>query len=65
MREFKGRKNEEELRTERVVAHVTEAEKIKIVQEAKKYGMDTSTFIRTICIYKKFIELANNFIEEV
>ena len=61
----RGRKPEEDLRTERVVAHVTESEKEKIVQAAKSYGMDTSTFIRTICIYKKFEELTNNFIEEV
>ena len=46
----RGRKPEEDLRTERVVAHVTESEKEKIVQAAKSYGMDTSTFIRTICI---------------
>ena len=65
MRKFRGRKNEEDLRVERVVAHVTPEEKRKIVQAAKSYGMDTSTFIRTICIYKKFEELTNNFIEEV
>lgn len=64
MSNYRGRKLEEDLRTERVVAHVTEEEKRKIVQAAKKYGMDTSTFIRTICIYKQFENLANNMVKE-
>lgn len=64
MREFRGRKAEEDLRTERVVAHVTEAEKRKIVQAAKNCGMDISTFIRTVCIYKQFELMADNMIRK-
>lgn len=52
-----GRKPEESLRCERVVVHVTAAEKEKIAQIAKENGMDVSTFIRLACIYRKF----NNF----
>lgn len=57
----RGRKSEEELRSYRVVVHVTAKEKDMLTQIAKKEGMDVSTFIRTNCIYKKF----NNFFKGV
>lgn len=53
----KGRKSEEELRSYRVVVHVTSKEKDMLTKIASNNGMDVSTFIRTVCIYKKF----NNF----
>ena len=65
MRDNRGRKREEDLRVERVVAHVTSDEKEKIVQAAREYGMDTSTYIRTICIYKQFDKLCNKVVKEL
>ena len=56
----RGRKSEEELKTERVVVHVTELEKEKIKMLAARHGMDVSTFIRITCIYRRF----NNFFKE-
>ena len=65
MRDNRGRKREEDLRVERVVAHVTPDEKEKIVQAARECGMDTSTYIRTICIYKQFEKLCNKVVKEL
>lgn len=48
----RARKNEEDLRAERVVVHVTESEKILIRELAKSNGMDTSSFIRCLCLYQ-------------
>lgn len=56
-----GRKKEEELKSQRVVIHVTEKEKNKIKEMASDMGMDISTFIRTKCIYNQL----NNFIKKV
>lgn len=50
--EIKGRKNEEDLRAERVVIHATKAEKELIRELAKSNGMDTSSFIRCLCLYQ-------------
>lgn len=50
--EIKGRKKEEDLRAERVVVHVTQNEKELIKELAKDNGMDTSSFIRCLCLYK-------------
>ena len=55
-----GRKDEKDLRIERVVVHVTENEKLMLRELAAKKGMDVSTFIRTYCIYNK----VSNFIKE-
>ena len=46
------RKNEEDLRVNRVVVHVTKTEKEIIFKLAKENGMDTSTFIRCLCLMK-------------
>lgn len=51
---IKGRKEETDYRSERVVVHVTEKEKKKLKEISKKYGMDPSSFIRARCIYNKF-----------
>jgi len=48
----RSRKKEEDLRAERVVVHVTKSEKIFIKELAKTNGMDTSSFIRCLCLYK-------------
>ena len=48
----KGRKPEEDLRIHRVIVHVTNKEKEKIIELAKENGMDTSTFIRCLCLMK-------------
>jgi len=45
-------KKEEDLRAERVVVHVTESEKEFIRELAKSNGMDTSSFIRCLCLYQ-------------
>lgn len=58
---IKGRKEEDEYRQERVVFHVTAAEKEIIKELAKSRGMDVSTLIRTELIYKKF----SDFFKEV
>lgn len=50
--EIKGRKKEEDLRVERVVAHVTGTEKELIKELAKENGMDISSFIRCLCLYQ-------------
>ena len=47
-----ARKSESDLRVNRVVAHVTKSEKEIIVKLAKENGMDTSTFIRCLCLMK-------------
>lgn len=52
-----GRKAEEDLRTDKVVVHVTAKEKELLNQIAKENGMNPSTFVRTICIYNKFNSL--------
>ena len=46
------RKPEEDLRINRVVVHVTKTEKEIIFKLAKENGMDTSTFIRCLCLMK-------------
>lgn len=51
---IKGRKEESDYRSERVVVHVTAKEKEKLKEIAGKHGMDASTFVRTTCIYNKF-----------
>ena len=56
-----ARKEESELRCERVVVHLTAIEKESIKKIAAAKGMDVSTFIRTVCIYDKF----NNFFKGV
>lgn len=48
----KGRKNEEDLRSERVVVHVTGTEKGLIKELARENGMDVSSFIRCLCLYQ-------------
>lgn len=48
----RGRKNEEDLRVERVVVHVTKTEKELIKELSKENGMDTSSFIRCLCLYQ-------------
>lgn len=48
----RARKSESDLRVNRVVAHVTKFEKEIIVKLAKENGMDTSTFIRCLCLMK-------------
>jgi hypothetical protein len=46
------RKEESDLRINRVVVHVTKTEKEIIFKLAKENGMDTSTFIRCMCLMK-------------
>lgn len=46
------RKEECDLRINRVVVHVTKTEKEIIFKLAKENGMDTSTFIRCLCLMK-------------
>lgn len=46
------RKDESDLRINRVVVHVTKTEKEIIFKLAKENGMDTSTFIRCLCLMK-------------
>ena len=48
----RSRKKEEDLRIDRVVVHVTKSEKIFIKELAKSNGMDTSSFIRCLCLYQ-------------
>ena len=50
--EDRARKKEEDLRIYRVVVHVTKSEKIFIKKLAKSNGMDTSSFIRCLCLYQ-------------
>ena len=51
-KEDRQRKPEKDLRTEKVVVHVTKSEKELIVSLAKQNGMDTSSFIRCLCMMK-------------
>ena len=51
-KEDRQRKPEKDLRTEKVVVHVTKSEKESIVSLAKQNGMDTSSFIRCLCMMK-------------
>ncbi|EKQ56404.1 MULTISPECIES: CopG family transcriptional regulator [unclassified Clostridium] len=48
----RARKKDEDLRAERVVVHVTGTEKELIKELAKENGMDTSSFIRCLCLYQ-------------
>ncbi|NAS18599.1 CopG family transcriptional regulator [Clostridium butyricum] len=48
----RARKDESDLRIKRVVVHVTKTEKETIFKLAKENGMDTSTFIRCLCLMK-------------
>ena len=48
----RSRKSEEDLRIDRVVVHVTKSEKLMIKELAKSNGMDTSSFLRCLCLYK-------------
>lgn len=50
--ENRSRKPEKDLRTQVVRVHVTKSEKELIVALAKENGMDTSTFIRCLCMMK-------------
>ncbi|BBK77673.1 MULTISPECIES: plasmid mobilization protein [Clostridium] len=51
-KEDRQRKPEKDLRVEKVIVHVTKSEKELIVALAKENGMDTSTFIRCLCMMK-------------
>ena len=51
-KEDRQRKSEKDLRVEKVIVHVTKSEKELIVALAKENGMDTSTFIRCLCMMK-------------
>lgn len=51
-KEDRSRKEEKDLRVNRVVVHVTKSEKEIIFKLAKENGMDTSTFIRCLCLMK-------------
>ena len=48
----RARKKEEDLRIDRVVVHVTKTEKQTIKELARINGMDASSFIRCLCLYK-------------
>ena len=48
----RSRKKEEDLRIDRVVVHVTKTEKQMIKELARTNGMDASSFIRCLCLYK-------------
>ena len=48
----RARKKEEDLRIDKVVVHVTQTEKQIIKELAKSNGMDTSSFIRCLCLYQ-------------
>lgn len=50
--EDRARKNEEDLRIERVVIHTTKTEKELIKELARQNGMDTSSFLRCLCLYQ-------------
>ena len=58
----RARKSESDLRVNRVVAHVTKSEKEIIVKLAKENGMDTSTFIRCLCLMK-YREMAGELVK--
>jgi len=49
-----GRKKEEDLKSKRVVVHVTQKEKDIVQAIARRKGMDVSTYLRTICIYEQW-----------
>lgn len=51
-KEDRQRKPEKDLRVKKVIVHVTKSEKELIVALAKENGMDTSTFIRCLCMMK-------------
>ena len=51
-KEDRQRKSEKDLRVERVIVHVTKTEKDIIKELAAENGMDTSTFIRCLCLMK-------------
>lgn len=51
-KEDRSRKPESDLRNQTVRVHVTKTEKELIVALAKENGMDTSTFIRCLCMMK-------------
>lgn len=51
-KEDRQRKHESDLRIEKVIVHVTKSEKELIVSLAKENGMDTSSFIRCLCMMK-------------
>lgn len=59
--EKKGRKNEEDLKVNRVTVQVSAKEKEKLVMLAKSRGMSVSDYIRYFCIHKPFV---NRFEEE-
>lgn len=61
-KEDRQRKSEEDLRVERVIVHVTKSEKNKIKELAAENGMDTSTFIRCLCLLK-YRELSGEMIK--
>lgn len=48
----RARKKEEDLRINKVVVHVTKTEKEMIKELARTNGMDASSFIRCLCLYK-------------
>lgn len=50
--EDRARKKEEDLRIDKVVVHVTKTEKECIKELARTNGMDASSFIRCLCLYK-------------
>ena len=51
-KEDRQRKPEKDWRCEKVIVHVTKSEKELIVTLAKENGMDTSSFIRCLCMMK-------------
>ena len=51
-KEDRQRKSEKDLRVERVIVHVTKTEKDRIKELAAENGMNTSTFIRCLCLMK-------------
>lgn len=59
--EKRGRKNEEDLKVNRVTVQVSAKEKEKLVMLAKSRGMSVSDYIRYFCIHKPFV---NKFEEE-
>lgn len=54
---MKGRKLAEDLRENRITVQVTENEKIKLKNLAKKQGLTVSDYIRSELIYKNYNKL--------
>lgn len=52
-----SRKEEKDLRVERVTIQVSAKEKELIGQLAKEQGLNISDYIRLVCIYKKYNDI--------